>query len=96
MIDFEPPGYPLSIWNVLVVTFSFSVFSSSLTFKALLCFNSWLLFRPSDSSIFWSTVIDLDRFSAVTLEEYVPLSIEMQNVFVPPTSPWAYGGIFVF
>ena len=42
MIDFEPPGSPLSIWDVLVVTFSFSVFSSSLNFKALICFNSTL------------------------------------------------------
>ena len=87
---------PSEHMDLLVVTFSFSVFSLSLTFKALLCFNSWLLYRPSDSSILWSTVIDLDCFSAVTLEEYVPLSIEMQNVFVPPLSPWAYGGIVVF
>lgn len=30
------------IWDVLVVTFSFSVFSSSLIFKALICFDSTL------------------------------------------------------
>ena len=48
--DFEPPGYPLSKWDVLVVTFSLLVFSSSLISKAPLCFDSSFLLRPSDSS----------------------------------------------
>ena len=31
--------------------------------------------------------MDLDRFSAFTREEYVPLSIEVENIFVPPYFP---------
>ena len=81
--------HPPPIWangtvfgvTTLLVLSSFSVFSSSLNFEALLCFDSSLLSRPSDSSIYYLILNVPDPFSIFAPEEYQPFSIKMENMY---------------